>query len=69
MVTLPKPHITAKVTAPKADSVDPRAQRLASLGPARLAALRQAKAAPARSPSRHGQKPRAATISRHGKPL
>lgn len=58
MVTLPKPHITAKASAPEA-----------SLGPVRLAALRALTAVPARSKSRHGQRPNTVPLSRFGKPM
>ena len=62
MVTIPKP--TAKPPP-----IDPRAQLLASLSPARLAALRAPTDVPARSKSRHGQRPNTVPLSRFGKPM
>ena len=65
----PKPHITAKV--PPTPAADPPAPRVLLAGKrirTALDARAAAKAAQApRSKSRHGQKPRAATVTRYGR--
>lgn len=69
-MTDPKPHITAKVqAAPEADPGPPRVILLGKSIRTALDARAAAKPTGQPSKSRHGQRPRAAVTSRHGKSL